>query len=146
MKQMQGEQMAPEEPKRSEYYHIFKKISWCPTNGCGGTFRYKGDRNLSCEMCKKQYCLDCRCEFHKDSASGGWNCDVYQQKLASDKRMPFQETPKFKVGDKFRVCERCKEWVKYPNEELGLGSSRFLECCSLFCYLCGQDQDHCRCD
>lgn len=54
----------PQQPERSEYYHIFKKLSWCPTSGCPGAFRYKNDRHYKCDLCNLQYCLNCRTPFH----------------------------------------------------------------------------------
>jgi hypothetical protein len=71
------------EVKRNEYFHIFKKVSWCPTSGCPGTFRYKNDRRFKCNMCNKDYCLDCRTEFHEDSAHDGLDCGIWQQKRAN---------------------------------------------------------------
>lgn len=67
------------EPKRNEYYHIFKKISWCPTSGCPATFRYsdKKERHYHCEMCQKEYCLDCQSGYHKNEREGGMDCYVW---------------------------------------------------------------------
>lgn len=129
------------ELKRNEYFHIFKKVSWCPTSGCPGTFRYKNDRRFKCKMCNKDYCLDCRYEFHEDFAHEGMDCNLNQQKIAADLGRVYQPVPKYKAGEKFRVCTRCKSWVQKPNEELGLDNAKMLicDCKNTFCYLCGMD-------
>ncbi len=97
----------PQQPEKSEYYHIFKKLSWCPSSGCPGAFRYKNDRHYKCEMCILEYCLDCRTPFHADSKHDGYDCHIYQQKIARDRNRPYRPVPKFKLGDKFRQCPIC---------------------------------------
>jgi IBR domain, a half RING-finger domain len=69
-------------PAKSEYFCLYKKISWCPTTGCPNTFRYKYDRHYHCEMCKQDYCLDCRSPYHKNTSEGGYDCSIWQKKRA----------------------------------------------------------------
>ena len=38
-------------------------LSWCPTPGCGYAF-VKDQARFSCPLCYKDYCLDCRVDFH----------------------------------------------------------------------------------
>lgn len=51
-----------------------KFVSWCPTPGCTAVFSHEGDLdNYRCPVCKKHYCLSCRCEYHR-----GQTCAEYR--------------------------------------------------------------------
>lgn len=125
---------------KNEYFQLFRKISWCPTSGCPGTFRYKQDRSYKCDHCEKHYCLDCRAPWHE-----GMECSINQQKIAHQQKVAYQPVPKFKIGDKFRACRICSVWKNQPNEGLGIGASRYLVCCDQACYLCGGNSQECFC-
>ena len=46
--------------------------SWCPTPGCAYAF-IKNSNKLDCPLCQKQYCLDCRTDWHH-----GMKCIEYK--------------------------------------------------------------------
>lgn len=50
-------------------------ISWCPTVNCNYAFFFEDDKgtDFRCEVCKKQYCLNCRVPYHR-----GQTCKEYQ--------------------------------------------------------------------
>jgi hypothetical protein len=51
------------------------EYSCCPTADCNYIFFYEKDTdsNFECPMCKKQYCLSCRCPYHQ-----GQTCAEYK--------------------------------------------------------------------
>lgn len=96
----------------------YSNVSCCPTPNCGNSFVYKeGSRPyFYCTLCKKQYCLDCKCKYHH-----GITCDEYQ------KQHPDKESSRFTTGMKYKECSNCKRWIDWS-----------LCLNSLFC-ICGNE-------
>lgn len=81
-------------------------MSWCPTPDCKYAFVFDDDfMELTCPICKKHYCLNCRVPFHK-----GQTCKEYQVTNTRDKND--EKFEKFVKGHKFKMCSKCKFWVE----------------------------------
>lgn len=79
--------------------HHQDEISHCPTPDCQNVFIYDDDDpNFTCEVCNKNYCLNCRVDFHK-----GMSCEEYQKTREWSK--DDQAFMKFIKGMKYKQCE-----------------------------------------
>ena len=48
-----------------------KMSSWCLTPDCPFVFTYDEDiKEYKCPVCKKHYCLNCKCIFHHGQSCG----------------------------------------------------------------------------
>lgn len=81
-------------------------ISWCPTADCGYMFFYEKDDDprFRCPECHKEYCLNCRAEWHTDMS-----CKEYQ--ISSTHNEEDDKFLSFVKGKKFKQCPKCKFWV-----------------------------------
>ena len=105
-----------------------KEYSSCPTPGCEYLFFFQeGEFNFLCPLCNKNYCLNCKDEWHR-----GLTCEQYRD--SRDVNKLDQQFFKFVQGAKFKMCPRCKYWVE-KNQGCNHMKCR---CGADFCYLCGQ--------
>ena len=107
------------------------EYSSCPTPGCEYAFFFnKGEFRFSCPLCKKEYCLNCKDEWHKNLT-----CQQYRDTKNVDKLD--KQFMDFVTGAKFKMCPRCKFWVE---KNQGCNHMR-CRCGADFCYLCGEFMD-----
>ena len=110
-------------------------ISCCPSPGCNYAFIYEeGDDYFECPLCKKEYCLKCKSEWHK-----GKTCEEYKEYrrigvLGKDEKQLDELFFNFARGSKFKQCPYCKNWVE-KNEGCNHIACR---CGNHFCYFCGK--------
>ena len=107
------------------------EYSSCPTPGCEYMFFFNpGEFNFLCPMCNKNYCLNCKDEWHR-----GMTCQQYKDSRDVNKldNAFFQ----FVKGAKFKMCPKCKFWVE-KNQGCNHMKCR---CGADFCYLCGDFMD-----
>ena len=110
-------------------------ISCCPSPGCNYAFIYEeGDDYFECPLCKKEYCLKCKSEWHK-----GKTCEEYKEYrrigiLGKDEKQLDELFFDFARGSKFKQCPYCKNWVE-KNEGCNHIACR---CGNHFCYFCGK--------
>ncbi len=110
-------------------------ISCCPTAGCNYIFVYEdGDDYFECPLCKSEYCLKCKTNWH-----AGKTCTEYQEmrkmeKLGKDEKKLDDLFYNFARGSKFKQCPYCKNWVE-KNEGCNHIACR---CGNHFCYFCGK--------
>jgi len=113
------------------------EISCCPTPNCTYAFvqdEGEDDNVLTCPLCKKKYCLNCRVDFHK-----GMTCKEYQINNKRDENdIKFE---KFVKGKKYKQCSKCKFWVE-KNQGCDHMTCR---CKYEFCYKCGGKYRECEC-
>ncbi len=108
-----------------------KDYSCCPTPGCKNIFFFvEGEPRFKCNICNKEYCLNCKDEWHK-------NLTCEQYKDSRDVNKLDQEFMKFVKGAKFKMCPKCKFWVE-KNQGCNHMKCR---CGTDFCYLCGNFMD-----
>lgn len=109
-------------------------ISWCPTANCQYMFFFDKDDGIQfeCPECKKQYCLNCRCQWHH-----GQTCKQYQ--ITHTFNSEDEAFIKFVKGKKFKQCPQCKFWV-----EKNKGCNHMIcKCKFQFCYKCGGIFENC---
>lgn len=81
--------------------------SWCPTADCRHCFFYTEEdgTRFECPVCKKDYCLKCRVEWHNNMT-----CKEHEINAT------FNEDDKkfidFVKGAKFKQCPKCRYWVE----------------------------------
>ena len=91
-------------------------MSWCPTPGCGYAF-VKTGAQLNCPQCRKNVCLDCRCDWHE-----GQTCEQYQ--ATAKQRQEEVETKKYlKDVVKAKQCKKCKYWVSRTKGCRSIGAA-----------------------
>ncbi len=107
------------------------EYSSCPTPGCDYMFFYQqGDTHFRCELCKKEYCLQCHDDWHR-----GVTCEQYKS-LRDESKLDKQFLD-FVKGAKFKMCPKCKFWV-----EKNQGCDHMRCRCGIdFCYVCGEVMD-----
>ena len=113
------------------------EYSCCPTPDCPYVFVANGQSFYQCEVCKKQYCLTCRVEYHNKM-----NCKQYQQTII-DKKTALADTEflNFVKGTNYKQCPNCKFWVEKSS-----GCNHMTcRCRYEFCYVCGGKYRACRC-
>ncbi|KAL4439319.1 hypothetical protein ABPG74_016982 [Tetrahymena malaccensis] len=111
------------------------EISWCLTPNCEYAFILaSGQYNLDCPKCMKSYCLNCKCEYHKDQT-----CSEY--KISKNFTEDDFKLEKLAVDQKFRKCSNCKIWVE-KNQGCDHMTCR---CGYQFCYICGGAYLNCDC-
>ena len=105
--------------------------SSCPTPGCEYMFFFQpGEHNFLCPLCNKNYCLNCKDEWHR-----GMTCQQYKD--SRDVNKLDDKFFQFVKGAKFKMCPRCKFWVE---KNQGCNHMR-CRCGADFCYLCGEFMD-----
>ena len=111
------------------------ELSWCPTIDCKYVFALDKDmKEFLCPLCTKNYCLNCRVEFHK-----GMSCAEYKiSKQFDEKDKLFIE---FVKGNKFKQCPKCRFWVA---KDSGCDWMK-CRCGTEFCWKCGGFYGHCAC-
>jgi len=104
------------------------EITFCPTAGCNYMCSYdKNEFHLNCPKCKKEYCLQCKTEWHKNMT-----CQEYQRSKNKDENdAKFEEYAK---GSKLKQCPKCKRWV----EKVSGCDHIKCPCGTPFCYRCGR--------
>ena len=104
------------------------EITFCPTAGCNYMCYYdKTEYHLNCPLCKKNYCLNCKTEWHTNKT-----CEEYQrEKKESDADAQFENYVK---GSKLKQCPNCKRWV----EKISGCNHINCTCGASFCYNCGK--------
>ena len=104
------------------------EITFCPTAGCNYMCYYdKTEYHLNCPLCKKNYCLNCKTEWHTNKT-----CEEYQrEKKESDVDAQFENYVK---GSKLKQCPNCKRWV----EKISGCNHINCTCGASFCYNCGK--------
>ena len=107
------------------------EYSSCPTPGCEYMFFFQpGEFNFLCPLCNKNYCLNCKDEWHR-----GLTCQQYKD--SRDVNKLDNQFFKFVKGAKFKMCPKCKYWVE---KNQGCNHMR-CRCGADFCYLCGKIMD-----
>ena len=105
--------------------------SSCPTPGCEYMFFFQpGEHNFLCPLCNKNYCLNCKDEWHR-----GMTCQQYKD--SRDVNKLDNQFFQFVKGAKFKMCPRCKFWVE---KNQGCNHMR-CRCGADFCYVCGEFMD-----
>ncbi|KAL4491940.1 hypothetical protein ABPG72_008361 [Tetrahymena utriculariae] len=112
-----------------------EELSWCPSAGCKYAFVLEENQTLLiCPLCRKKFCLTCKCEFHKNQT-----CKEYQiSNTYDDQDKRFEQ---FVRGQKFKQCINCKMWVE-RNQGCDHMTCR---CGCQFCYKCGGPYLKCAC-
>lgn len=104
-----------------------KDTSCCPTAGCDYIFfLYQGDHQFQCPKCNKDYCLNCKTDWHDNITCE--NYQHYHNEEALDR-----DFYKFVAGQNFKKCIKCAMWVE-KNEGCNHMTCR---CGAEFCYKCG---------
>ena len=107
------------------------EYSSCPTPGCEYMFFFEpGAINFLCPLCGKNYCLNCKDEWHR-----GMTCQQYKD--SRDVNKLDNQFFQFVKGAKFKMCPKCKFWVE-KNQGCNHMKCR---CGADFCYLCGEFMD-----
>ena len=107
------------------------EYSSCPTPGCEYMFFFNpGEFNFLCPLCNKNYCLNCKDDWHR-----GMTCQQYKD--SRDVNKLDNQFFQFVKGAKFKMCPRCKYWVE-KNQGCNHMKCR---CGADFCYLCGDFMD-----
>jgi len=107
------------------------EYSSCPTPGCEYMFFFEpGAINFLCPICGKNYCLNCKDEWHR-----GMTCQQYKD--SRDVNKLDNQFFQFVKGAKFKMCPKCKFWVE-KNQGCNHMKCR---CGADFCYLCGDFMD-----
>ena len=107
------------------------EYSSCPTPGCEYMFFFEpGAINFLCPLCGKNYCLNCKDEWHR-----GMTCQQYKD--SRDVNKLDNQFFQFVKGAKFKMCPKCKFWVE-KNQGCNHMKCR---CGADFCYLCGDFMD-----
>ena len=107
------------------------EYSSCPTPGCEYMFFFQpGEFNFLCPICGKNYCLNCKDDWHS-----GLTCQQYKD--SRDVGKLDNQFFQFVKGAKFKMCPKCKFWVE---KNQGCNHMR-CRCGADFCYLCGKLMD-----
>ena len=107
------------------------EYSSCPTPGCEYAFFFnQGEYHFRCPLCNKEYCLNCKDEWHR-------NLTCQQYRDSKDVNKLDQQFMDFVKGAKFKMCPKCKFWVE-KNQGCNHMKCR---CGADFCYLCGDFMD-----
>ncbi|KAL4439317.1 hypothetical protein ABPG74_016980 [Tetrahymena malaccensis] len=111
------------------------EMSWCLTPNCGYAFiLVSGQYSLDCPKCMKSYCLNCKCEYHKNQT-----CQEY--KISKNFTEDDQKLEQLAIDQKFKKCSKCKMWVE-KNQGCDHMTCR---CGHQFCYKCGGPYLQCGC-
>ena len=108
------------------------EITFCPTAGCSYMCFYdNGDFHLICPLCKKEYCLQCKTEWHNNIT-----CEEYQRgKKEEENDTKFEE---YIRGSRLKQCPNCKRWVEKIS-----GCDHIRCSCGIdFCYNCGKSYEN----
>lgn len=97
-------------------------------------FEKEDEVRFECLECHKEYCLNCRVEWHKDMS-----CKEY--KISSTTSEDDEKFISFVKGKKFKQCPKCKFWVE-KNEGC---DHMTCKCKFEFCYKCGGVYMKCEC-
>mmetsp|Transcript_28050 Transcript_28050/g.24767 ORF Transcript_28050/g.24767 Transcript_28050/m.24767 type:complete len:216 (+) Transcript_28050:883-1530(+) len=104
-------------------------VSCCPTPDCPYVFlRDEGQNKLSCPVCKKSYCFNCKCEMHE-----GITCLQYRQANNITNETEIKELQ----PTKYKQCPRCRHWISKTEGCDGLT----CRCGMQICYHCGREGD-----
>ena len=92
-------------------------------------FYSKCDYHLKCPLCKKEYCLQCKTDWHTNLT-----CEEYQKQKQNKENEDDKQFELYLKGNKSKQCPNCKRWV---DKISGCDHITCL-CGSEFCYLCGE--------
>ena len=108
----------------------------CPTPDCNFIFifDYESGPQFTCPLCAKQYCLNCKTQYHT-----GMTCQEYR--ISHSRTQDDVKFEEFAMGQKFKQCPGCTTWVS-KIEGCDFISCR---CGRQFCYNCCGDKDKCQC-
>ena len=90
-------------------------------------FYGKWEFHLKFHLCKKEYCLQCKTEWHTNLT-----CEEYQKQKKDDENEKQFEL--YLKGSRAKQCPNCKKWV----EKISGCDHITCSCGSEFCYLCGE--------
>jgi len=114
-----------------------EEVACCPTLDCPFAFLATDhETEFKCPSCKKEYCMNCRMEFHE-----GITCKDYISTLSKEekaKRAQRDESTK-----QFKQCCQCKSWI--PKKK---GINTLTCTCGVeYCFNCGRigNGDICPC-
>ena len=101
----------------------------CPTAGCPFAFAWEKDnRKLECPLCRKSFCLVCRCEpWHR-----GVRCEQFQAERG-DPEASDAAFASFARAQNLKQCPKCKFFV----EKTDGCDAMHCRCGLVFCYKCG---------
>ena len=113
------------------------EYSSCPTPDCQNVFIAENESHYGCPLCKKEYCLRCKVDYHK-----GITCEKYQEKEIDKKTQSADhQFLNFVKGTNYKQCPNCKFWVERSS-----GCPHMTcRCRYQFCYTCGGKYQACRC-
>jgi E3 ubiquitin-protein ligase RNF144 len=113
------------------------EYSCCPTPDCDNVFIAEDNNYYQCQICRKEYCLRCKVEFHNNRT-----CEQYQQELRDrGSRQVDQQFFEFVKGTHYKMCPNCRFWVEKSS-----GCDHMTcRCGYQFCYRCGGKYGGCRC-
>lgn len=113
------------------------EYSCCPTPDCRNVFIAENESRYSCPLCKKEYCLRCKVNFHN-----GQTCEKYQESEINKKSQNADtQFMNFVKGTNYKQCPSCKFWVEKSS-----GCNHMVcRCRYEFCYACGGKYNACPC-
>lgn len=113
------------------------EYSCCPTPDCKNVFIAGDEAYYNCSICRKDYCLRCKVEYHKRM-----NCEQYQKSVIDKKTENADRNfMNFVKGTNYKQCPNCKFWVEKSS-----GCNHMTCRCSYqFCYACGGMYMQCLC-
>ncbi|OMJ84604.1 hypothetical protein SteCoe_14279 [Stentor coeruleus] len=113
------------------------EYSCCPTPDCKNVFIADDEAYYSCSICRKDYCLRCKVDYHHRMT-----CQQYQQSVIDLKTENADRNfMNFIKGTNYKQCPNCKFWVEKSS-----GCNHMTCRCSYqFCYACGGKYMHCEC-
>ena len=113
------------------------EYSCCPTPDCKNVFIAEQQNYFACPICKNEYCLKCKTNFHV-----GKSCEQYQQSVIDKKTHSADvQFMNFVKGTNYKQCPSCKFWVEKSS-----GCNHMVcRCRYEFCYACGGKYNACDC-
>ncbi|CAG9330144.1 unnamed protein product [Blepharisma stoltei] len=103
----------------------------CPNPNCRNMFILDTDQGYyQCPMCKREYCLICRCDYHK-----GYSCDQWGRNYLNNQQEQYYP------GLKLKACPHCRRWVEKEEKT----NVMRCQCSYIFCFDCGADTRTCMC-
>ena len=114
------------------------EMSWCLTPGCNYAFVKDNQPKFSCPLCFKNYCIECKVEYHQGKSCAEYKAENFDPNADPD------EVKKFKNELKLKQCRQCQRWIEKNH-----GCNHMTCFCGAeFCWLCGANYEprECECE